>query len=269
MTIFQAVILGIVQGLTEFLPISSSGHLVIFQRLFGLKEPELFFDVSVHMGTLAAVVIFYRKDIRRLCVAFFTGIMQFRSNNFPEPADKADFQTAVLIIVGSVPTAIIGLLFRNVSGSLFTSILLVGFAMIATGAAMWSERFIPVRESIPLTGKKALLIGTVQGIAIIPGVSRSGSTIVTGLFMGLNRESAAKFSFLLSIPAIIGAEILSLSHIGAHSNFAAALFGTLTAGIVGFFALRFLVYIVKIGRLHYFSIYCWLIGAGLVIWGLT
>ncbi len=264
MEAIQAFILGIVQGLTEFLPVSSSGHLVLFQHLFGLKEPELFFDISVHVGTLAAVIIFFRQDLRailmttaRMSLAFFR-----KEISYNDLWNNPDTRLAILIVIGSVPTAIIGLLFKDIAEELFSSVFIVGCTLIVTGTFLWLTRSISrgddrIRD---FSAAQALIIGIVQGIAITPGISRSGSTIAAGLFLGLNREIAARYSFLLSIPAITGAAILGLRDAGIHSIDTSILIGTVTAGIVGYFALTLLVYIVKKGQLHLFSPYCWLIG---------
>lgn len=267
----QAAILGIIQGLTEFLPISSSGHLVLFQHLFGIKEPELFFDISVHAGTLIAVIIFFRREIQSVLVSLlrFMGLLFKKEAALGDMWEDADVKLAVLIIIGSVPTGIIGLLFRRISDQLFSSVFLVGCALLVTGLLLWITRRIE-KEGKDLNGfsvKDALLIGAVQGLAITPGISRSGSTIATGLLLGLSRETAARYSFLLSIPAIIGAEILSLKDVSVEAFDMATLLGTVMAGVVGYFALALLVYIVKKGQLHFFSPYCWVVGAVVMIWG--
>jgi undecaprenyl-diphosphatase len=264
MEVIQAVILGIVQGLTEFLPVSSSGHLVLFQHLFGMKEPELFFDICVHVGTLTAVILFFRKDLRdmavsaaRLSVLFFKKEISYH-DLWKDPNTKF----VILIIIGSFPTGIIGLLFKDIAEKMFSSVFIVGCTLIITGTFLWLTRGINKKSSDikDFSAAQALIIGIVQGIAITPGISRSGSTIAAGLFLGLNREIAARYSFLLSIPAIMGAAILGLKDAGIHSLDTAILIGAVTAGIVGYLALTLLVYIVKKGQLYLFSPYCWLIG---------
>ncbi len=267
----QAVILGIVQGLTEFLPISSSGHLVLFQHLFGLTEPELFFDISVHAGTLVAVIIFFRKDLWAIIVSVihFLSLWIKKQASFNDIQENPDVKMAFLIIIGSVPTGIIGLLFKQIAEDLFSSVFIVGFTLLITGLLLWmTRRFKAVgRDIIGFSVKDALIIGVVQGIAITPGISRSGSTIATGIMLGLSREMAARYSFLLSIPAIVGAEILSLKDMSFQAIDNAVIFGTVTAGIVGYFSLTLLVYIVKKGQLHIFSPYCWAVGIVTLILG--
>jgi len=263
----QAILLGIIQGLTEFLPVSSSGHLVIFQHLFGLKEPELFFDISVHLGTLAAVIIFFWKEIRAIIIAIlrFAGMYFKKEVSFSHIYEDIDTKLAFLIVVGTIPTAILGLLFHKVADLIFSSVVLVGFMLLLTGFLLFGTRWVKkkVGEGVEhFSIKDALIIGLMQGIAIIPGISRSGSTIAVGLLLGLNRETAAKYSFLLSIPAILGAGVLGLKDISAYPAFTlkASLIGTFTSCIVGYSALRLLVYIVKKGRIHIFAPYCWFAG---------
>ena len=267
---FQAIILGIIQGITEFLPVSSSGHLVIFQHLLGLKEPELFFDVSVHMGTLAAVVIFFWKEIRSMVISllrFFTSFLK-REAALAGIYEDAEVKLALMIVIGSIPTGIIGLLLSKSADKIFSSVSITGFMLLITGLLLWSTRRIKKEGTADFSIKKALLIGIVQGLAVMPGISRSGSTIVVGIFLGLNREMAARYSFLLSIPAILGAEILVLKDLSDSStSISATAMGTVSAFAVGYFSLKLLLYIVKKGQLHIFAPYCWIIGLAALILG--
>ncbi len=260
----QALVLGIIQGLTEFLPVSSSGHLVLFQQLFGLKEAELFFDVSVHMGTLTAVIIFFRREIRNILVSLAGGIRDLIAGTpFSEVIRDKDVKLALLIIAGSVPTAIIGLLLKQVAEQIFSSVFLVGCALMVNGGVLWATRLVhmPGKGIEGFSVGKALLIGIAQGLAITPGISRSGSTITCALFLKLEREIAARYSFLLSIPAIVGAQILTLKDLGSAARLdETVVIGTLASAVVGYGALAMLVYIVKRGRIHLFAPYCWLVG---------
>ncbi len=201
MSSFQAIILGIIQGLTEFLPISSSGHLVLFQHIFGLKEPELFFDICVHLGTLVAVIIFFRKDLITIITSLIHGSVKFikKEASLSELFQKPDIKLAVLIVIGSVPTAILGLLFKKISDQLFSSLIIVGVMLIVTGIILWCTRWIKKNGRLidGFSIKNSLVIGIIQGLAIIPGISRSGSTIAFGLFLGIERETAARFFYLL------------------------------------------------------------------------
>lgn len=264
----QAVILGAIQGLTEFFPVSSSGHLVIFQQLMGLNEPVLLFDISVHVGTLAAILCYYVKDILRLATAFFR-VFPWKEpkNSQPvSPETLADSRMAWLIIAGSVPTALIGYGLNMVSDVLFSSLVLVGLALVATGTIVLATRWAqpdPGKGSA-MTLKTALWIGTVQGVAVIPGISRSGSTIAAALFCGIDRDTAARFSFLLSVPAILGALVLEISGGDAGTGGVSAgviALGTAAAFVVGYAALSLLVKMVKKGRLYVFAPYCFLLAA--------
>ncbi|MFO7667610.1 MAG: undecaprenyl-diphosphate phosphatase [Desulfobacterales bacterium] len=273
MNIFQAIILGIIQGLTEFLPVSSSGHLVLFQHLFGLKEAELFFDISVHIGTLVAVFIFFRKDICSIIISVFCYCkILFKKGSLSGANEDPDLRIALLIITGSIPTAIIGLFFHKIADQLFSSVLIAGSMLILTGIILFLTRFVssPQKRDALFSIRDSFIIGISQGLAIMPGLSRSGTTIATGLFLGLNHETAARYSFLLSIPAILGASLLSFKDISGNMPLPVktSLAGAFAACVTGYFALRFLFYIVKKGRLHYFSPYCLIIGIISVLIGL-
>lgn len=273
MDAMQAVMLGIIQGLTEFLPISSSGHLVLFQRLFGITEPALFFNISVHVGTLLAVILFFRKEIQNIIGALIggTGRVVRKEAGLGEIMAEDDVRMGVLIVVGSVPTAILGLLFNEAADLLFSSVAIVGWMLIVTGTFLWITRWVS-KEGEGMEGlatRNAFIIGTVQGLAILPGISRSGATISAGLFLGLNRETAARYSFLLSIPAILGAEMLALKDVTSETAGVnlTTLAGAVTAAITGYCALVFLLFVIRKGRLHMFAPYCWLVGAGALILG--
>ena len=273
MNIFQAIILGIVQGLTEFLPVSSSGHLVLFQHLFGLTEAELLFDVILHLGTLVAVFIFFRKDIYAIIVSVIRYCHKALTiGSFPPASEDPDLKLALLIIIGSIPTAIIGLLFHKIADQLFSSVLIAGSMLIVTGIILFFTRFVKssTKDVSLFSVKDSLIIGISQGLAIMPGLSRSGTTMATGLFLGLNHVTAARYSFLLSIPAILGASLLSFGDLAGntHIPLTAYLAGALISCITGYFALKFLFYIVKKGQLHFFSPYCLIIGIISLITGL-
>lgn len=269
MDLFQAVVLGAIQGLTEFLPVSSSGHLVISQHLFGLREPEILFDVGVHLGTLVAVLFYFRREIVGILAALVRcGVKLFDITTMRSAIEaEPELKMAWLIVVGSVPTAAIGLLMQKVADRLFGSMLLAGCMLLITGVLLFVTRFVPPPGSRSENGAlfsspKALVIGVVQGLAIMPGISRSGSTIATALFLGLNRDVAARYSFLLSIPAILGAALLTLKDVTARdvSQLPALITGALTSCVVGYLSLKFLVYIVNRGRLHLFAPYVWAVG---------
>ena len=268
MTTIEAIVLGILQGLTEFLPVSSSGHLVLFQHLFGLKEAELFFDVCVHLGTLVAVIIVFRHEIIKIISVLLQLVAPGgqKEKFLQKMESEPELKMAVLIVIGSIPTAILGLLFASIADRLFSSTLIAGLMLMVTGLLLWITRkaethALAARDG-HLTTAKAFIIGIVQGLAIIPGISRSGSTISTGLLLGVDRETAARYSFLLSIPAIVGAGLLSLKDGFSQTNpvIWTSLLGAVTAAIVGYGALKSLLQMVKKGRLYVFAPYCWLVG---------
>jgi undecaprenyl-diphosphatase len=268
MTIIQALVLGIVQGLTEFLPISSSGHLVLVQHLYGLREAELSFDVSVHVGTLAAVVLYFRQDILDILGGLMRALLGMLSHGTARDSDRPHVRLAALIVLGSVPTAAIGLALHGIADRLFASPLITGAMLLLTGALLFAtrpnrhRRTDAGRSLEALTIKDALVIGLVQGLAVMPGISRSGSTIATGILTGIRHETAARFSFLLSIPAVAGAALLVLKDALGQGgiDLPTCLLGGLTAMVVGYAALALLVFLVQKGRLYVFAPYCWVVG---------
>ena len=258
MEIYQGIILGILQGLTEFLPVSSSGHLVLGQIYFNITEYGLVFDASVHMGTLGAVFIIYFKDIREILKSL---LHYARTRN--ASGHERNLTLAAAIIIGSVPTAIIGLVLKQYEHILFTSSLLVGAMLMVTGCLLWMSRHCyRIKKGEHLTPLKAVIIGISQGFAVIPGISRSGTTIAVGLFTGLDRMTSARFSFLLSIPAILGAQVISLKDMMESQSYIdpATICGTIASFIVGLAALKLLLRLVNIGKFHLFAPYCWLAG---------
>ena len=276
MNIEHTVFLGIIQGLTEFLPISSSGHLVIFQHLVGLKEPELLLDISLHIGTLLAICIFFRSDIRAMvneCGTFLRDVLWKREpadlsakgiNGQPNETQQFPYASLTFwVLVGTIPTALIGIFFRQLFHQMFGSTLIVGIMLMVTGTILGVSRLIPGRavkkRSIGLVA--ALAVGLAQGAAITPGISRSGITIVSGLICGLDRELAGRFSFLISIPAIIGASVMQfdMTEIG-EIGYAPLISGVVISFLTGLIALKITMNYVKRGKLHYFLPYCFLAG---------
>jgi len=266
MEVHDAALLGVIQGVTEFLPVSSSGHLVLFQNLFGLTEPEIYFDISVHVGTLVAICVFFYKDLKGIAAALFsTSTWNAGNGGFSERlTQKPELRLFLLILAGTVPTALIGLLLRPVAPKIFSSVQLVGIMLVVTGLLLWLTRRLKKggRNAGQITVWDALCIGIMQGLAIFPGISRSGATIAVGLFRGLDREIAARYSFLLSIPAILGAMVLELSQTRVSDSppVGVVLLGAFIAAAVGYVALTILVHLVKKGDLHYFAPYCWMLG---------
>ncbi|PIE61071.1 MAG: UDP-diphosphatase, partial [Desulfobacterales bacterium] len=260
MEIYQGIILGILQGLTEFLPVSSSGHLVLGQIYFNITEGNLAFDVAVHMGTLAAVLVVYFSDIQAIVTSFFRFLTA--SNKKTLNQTDENLKLTWCILAGSVPTALIGFGLKEFEHILFTSSVLVGVMLMVTGTLLWISKKYDRNNAAsvkPLTLKRSLFIGVVQGLAVIPGISRSGSTIVAGMFVGLDRTLAARFSFLLSIPAICGALLISVKDVLAKGGLIepAVICGTLVSFIVGLAALKLLLKLVHTGKFYLFAPYCW------------
>lgn len=242
MSTLQALFLGLVQGLTEFLPVSSSGHLIIFRNIFGIDEPMLTYDIFLHLGTLVAVLIVFWRDIWRLIRRPFC-------------------KEVLLLIIATVPVGVIGLLFDDAVEAAST-LLTVGIGLIITGTLLFfSDHLNGKLELKQLSCGKALLVGTIQGIAVLPGISRSGSTIFASLLCGLNRKEAARYSFLLSILAILGAGLVQALDIvkdtGSFNLDVTYLVGMLAAAVSGFAAIRIFLRLLEKKSMKFFSYYCW------------
>lgn len=266
MTLIQAIVLGVFQGIAEFLPISSSGHLVLLQQFFGIKEGNLFFTEMLHFGTLLSIVIVYFNDIIKIIIEFFKMLIAGIKNKRIRIANGYQ-KLGLLIIIGSIPTAIIGLAFEDFFTKLYSSSLMpIGIAFLVTGALLWiaNHRAYENKGVKHMTFFDSIIIGIFQGVAIIPGISRSGSTIVAGLFRGLDRALATEFSFLLALPATFGAGVLGIREVlktDSEIAFSTPLIvGILLSTIVGIFAIKLLIKTLKKDKLHYFSYYLWIIG---------
>jgi undecaprenyl-diphosphatase len=271
----QAVLLGLVQGLTEFLPVSSSGHLVLVQEWLGdeflAAANPVFFDLVLHLGTLVPIFWFYRRELGAILSSPVAAPSFAEAGGLKAWLHGNDSRwLAAMVVVGSVPTAAIGLGLEEVFESLFSSVGPVCVALLATALLLVGTRFAKQgSRGLRLTLMMALAIGTIQGVAIIPGISRSGSTIALALFIGLERDLAAKFSFLLSVPAILGAVVLKTlkDHeelLSGQIDILPLALGFFCAAFVGYLALVLLVGIVKKGGLHRFAWY--LVPASAVAW---
>lgn len=260
MTIEQALFLGLVQGLTEFFPVSSSGHLVFFQSLLGIEEPPIFFDVLLHLGTLLAVVIFFRGSLRMMLQSVLS---RLRGRGEAGQGERL----LLWIIVSTIPTGLMGLFLKDWFESFFGTPRIVGVMLLVTGSILWLTRFAGAKERglRKMTWIDALLIGVAQGIAILPGISRSGATISAGLFCGLDRGLSGEFSFLLSIPAILCALLLESRKMVSPSESLICLLGTAVAFCAGFLSLKALMPVIRRGKLYRFAYYCWAIGL-LMMW---
>lgn len=268
MSIFEAIVLGICQGISEFLPISSSGHLVLLQSLFGITDNNVLFTVMLHFGSLASIVIFFHKDIYNMLVEFFSMLAEiFTGKGFN--INNQYRKLNMLIIVGSIPTAILGVLFQDFFEGLYSSVISVAIALIITGCILIiSEKMASGKKSIKrFKYIDAIIIGILQGFAITPGISRSGSTIVGGLLLGLNKELATKFSFFLALPCIFGATLLKVGDaVSAQVTISGSMIiGTIVSTVVGLFAIKFLITLLKKGKLYYFSYYLWTLGTAIIL----
>ena len=262
MNLLESVLLGLVQGLTEFLPVSSSGHLVLAEEILKINpEENIRFVVVVHLATLLAVIAFFRVEVVKIMKGIFFGRVRIRKGRVRFPDEYT--RLAWLLVLATIPAVIIGLIWADKITELFYSSVSVGIFLIITGGLLMLVRFVhPPRGN--LNWWKSLIIGIFQSLAMLPGISRSGSTISAGIYCGVNKEKAAEFSFLLSIPVILGAGVMEarkavISGI-SFSELAILGAGALTAAVSGYLAIRFLLRVIRRGKLHYFAYYCWLIG---------
>ena len=246
MNIIDIVILGILQGITEFLPVSSSGHLVLAQYLLGIESPGNTLEVLFHIGTLFSVFYIFNKDIKSIVISL---------------NEKPTQKLVIYIIIATIPAVIIGLIFKSHIINLFSSIVPVGYALLSTGVILTlSINFKNKNKS--LSYLYSLLIGLAQAVAIIPGISRSGTTISISMLLGIPPKEAARFSFLLSIPVIIGAGLLGFLELESYGLLTPKFIitGILTSFIVGTLSLKILLKILEVGRFHFFGIYCIIAG---------
>ncbi len=267
MTLLSSVLLGAVQGVTEFLPVSSSGHLAIAEHLLnisGASEVPAFFDVLLHLGTLVAVFIAYWADIREMLLEFFRGIGDLARGSTPAHAPPAR-RMVLLIIVGTLPLFAV-LPFKKTIEGLGDNMYFVAFALLATGCLLFaSDRVRRGRKTEKsATMLDALLVGVGQAVATCPGISRSGTTITAGCFVGFDRKFAVRYSFLMSIPAILGANILSLKDALESAvpweEVPVYLVGVAVSALVGYACIRLIKLVADKGKFGFFACYCWLAG---------
>ncbi len=258
MSLVQALILALIQGITEFLPVSSSGHLALLGKLIGLSEPDINFDITIHLATLFAVMFYYRKDLYSLVINFFSSLKSGTGEkgwDFP----NNPLRFLLFVIAASIPTGIIGLYLKDKVEGLHSNLKIVGVFFLITALFLFvasviqkkgnSERLLAMSLFVPL------LIGIAQGFAVVPGISRSGATITVALLFGVSAEDSAEFSFLISIPAILGAFLLKLGDISGSLFSLPYVAGFLTALIVGVFSIKAVEIVVKKMKLQYFSLY--------------
>ena len=282
MSILQAIFLGIVQGLTEFLPVSSSGHLAIFQNIFKIDTGNsVTFDVMLHVGTLLVVFLVYWKDICKLVVEFFRMLADifrnlktlFSRNNTGEPKKylriiRTNYRKfVVLILVSTIPTGLMGYFGQKLIEDAASTLLVPGICLLITGVILIFSDRVENCWKIPkdVTWGEGILVGIAQGFATLPGISRSGTTIAACTFCGFERRFAVKYSFILSIPAILGAAVLEIGDVAAEgvstSMIGNYLAGMAAAAIFGYFAIRTIGSLVRKRKMRYFAFYCFAIGA--------
>ncbi len=269
MTYLYAILMGVIQGLTEFLPVSSSGHLAIFQIVFGVESPGLFFDVLLHIGTLVAVFICFYKDIGKMIAELFLMIRDLflRKKVLTNAYRKMD----LMLIVATIPTGIIGVLDSDLVEKAGKILIFPGICLLITGVILLIADRCPEGKKLPknTTFTNAFLIGIAQGAATLPGISRSGTTITACLLSGFQKKYAVKFSFLLSIPAILGSLVfelkdIELSAINSHDALCYVI-GMIVAAVVGYISIRTMLVIVRKKKFLGFAIYCFAIGAASII----
>ncbi|MCR5746716.1 MAG: undecaprenyl-diphosphate phosphatase [Lachnospiraceae bacterium] len=270
MNIFQAIILGVIQGLTEFFPVSSSGHLAIVQNLLHVNtDAGMLFDVLLHVGTLIAIFLVFWRDIAKLLIEF-VGIIADFFRRFKDPdlivLSSAYRKFVLLIIVSTIPTAILGFVGRHFVSYAATTLIIPGIGLIITSILLFiADRIGDGRKGIKqISYLNAFEIGMAQGVATIPGISRSGATISMCLMLGIKKETAVKYSFIMSIPAVLGATVLEIKDAAGVTltvgTVLSYIVGMIVAAVVGYFAIRFMIGVVRKKRYIYFSIYCFILG---------
>ncbi|MFU0788609.1 undecaprenyl-diphosphate phosphatase [Virgibacillus proomii] len=261
--LLKYLILGLFQGFTEPIPISSSGHLVMLRHIFNLQDQlaGLSFEILVNTGSLIAVLIVFRKDLIRLTQNGLRYILQ----KDRDAEATADFQFIIFLIIATIPTGVLGFLLEDYISEKLSQPVIVGYTLLITGAALWVIRNIHGKKNDgDLTVKDALIVGAAQAVSLIPGISRSGATIVAAMLVGMKRETAFRFSFLLYIPVSLGVSILGFSDIISDDKFNTLMIpyviAFLAAIIASYFALKWFANIMAKGNLKYFSIYCFIVG---------
>lgn len=283
MSLIESIILGVVQGIAEFLPISSSGHLALFKKLFGLSDVGLTYDILLHAGTLVAVFIVYWSDIWKLIKEgigividvcrnigrFFAALFRKKKASYIRIVNTTYRKFVMLIIVSTIPTGILGIVFKKIFNLDNPSLIIPGISLLITGCMLLIVDDLPAGNKTPkeMTYKNSIILGIAQGIATLPGISRSGTTLTVGILNGLDRKFAIKYSFIMSIPAILGACVLDIKDLFSPSNavtgteLAYYMVGAVVAAIVGYICIRTLLVLFKNRKVKYFSYYCFAVGA--------
>jgi len=270
MTTLQAVILAVIQGATEFLPVSSSGHTVLVQSVMGITAEGVVWEVALHLGTLAVVLWMFRTDVIQIVVGFLKGIREsFRRGFRAAWGENPHYRMGWYLVLGTIPAGLVGIFLKDQIEALFDNPLISAGMIFVTGEILWLTRphsLVPQGHDVNL--RDSIWIGLAQSVAIIPGISRSGSTIAAGLMRDVKRDAAARFSFLLAIPAILGAAVLELGDFGKLTGpeLKTMGIGVAVSAVTGYIALSVLLRVVKRGRLHLFAWYCWGISLVSLAW---
>ena len=270
----KAIILGLVQGLTEFLPVSSKSHLIFAKDLLRLPEPGIHWAICLHLATVVSTVAVFRREILDLLRGFGKGAsITVRTGSLTEAMLREErFRLALLYIISAIPVGLAALFFKKPLERLFDDALLAGAVLGVTGAILWLTRCKKDPESgKPVGLRGAIVMGLAQAVALVPGISRSGVTISSGIFAGMKPSEAARFSFLMAVPPILGAALLDAKEIRhatlqSSGGFASIAIGFVVAAVVGYFALRWLLPVIRRGNLYRFAYYCWAMGAAVMIW---
>lgn len=287
MTLFESIILGIIQGIAEFLPISSSGHLAIFKKLFGLKDVGLTYDILLHAGTLVAVFIVYWKDILRLIIEgigiivdacrnigrFFKKLSGNKQINYVKVLRTTYRKFVMFVIISTIPTGIIGVVFKKLFNLDNPALIVPGIGLLITALLLLTVDSLPKGRKTPknMRYKDSVIIGIAQGIATLPGISRSGTTLTVGVLCGLERKFAVKYSFIMSIPAILGACVLDIKDMLKPENAISSteltyyIVGAIVAAIVGYFSIKVLLALYRNQKIRYFAYYCFTAGIVAII----
>lgn len=282
MTVIESILLGIIQGITEFLPVSSSGHLAVLQNVFHMKTSDsMLFEVMLHLGTLAAVLLVYHRDIwKMICEIFgmvgdiFRNLYTFSLNKihktslqYRQIVHNNYRKFVLLILISTIPTAIIGFLLRELAALSGKTLLIPGIAFLITGVLLLMTDTAHAGHKMPktVTFKDGLIIGAVQGVAVLPGLSRSGTTIAACVLCGLDRRFAVKYSFIMSVPAILGAALLECTEISTEAIDPAQIgiyaIGMVFAAVVGYVCMKTVLIVIKNKKFQYFAWYCFALGA--------
>nr|WP_321499838.1 undecaprenyl-diphosphate phosphatase [uncultured Dethiosulfovibrio sp.] len=249
----HSVILGLLQGLTEFLPVSSSAHLALAQAFFGFSEPMLTFDIALHFATMIATMVYFREDLVNLGGQWFSGLVR------PDSRKTPGWTIGWAMIAGTAITVVLALPLKPLVERLSTSVFAVGVALLTTGGILCLASSMAPRTGV-VRMFNSLPMGLAQGLAVIPGISRSGSTIVAGMISGLSPHEAFRLSFLMSLPAVLGATILELKEVSSAAMPSGWLVGMVVSGVSGYFALKVLHKVVTLGRWRGFALYCVAVG---------